>query len=126
MPGLRGVGKSTLIFQLYEYLTQIQNIETDRILYISTDHLSEYLGGRILDAMDVFIRELHQQTPVTVDKKLFILIDEAQYDKNWSKAGKILYDQSKNIFMVFTGSSALNLELNVDAVRRSKKNLFFP
>jgi hypothetical protein len=126
MPGLRGVGKTTLLFQLYDYLTNEKGIEQDRVLYMSTDHLSEYLGGKIIDAVDVFIGEVHQKTPATLDKDLFIIIDEAQYDEEWSKAGKILYDQSKKIFMVFTGSSALSLELNADAARRSKKESIFP
>lgn len=126
MPGLRGVGKTTLIFQIFVYLTNEKGIEQDRVLYISTDQMSEYLGGRIIDAADVFIDAVHQKTPVTLDKDLFLLIDEAQYDEDWSKAGKILYDQSRRIFMIFTGSSALSIELNVDAARRSKKELIFP
>lgn len=126
MPGLRGVGKTTLLFQIYDYLTNEKGIEQDRILYISTDQLSEYLGGRIIDAVNVFIGEVHQKTPVTLDEELFIIIDESQHDKEWSMAGKILYDQSKKIFMIFTGSSALSLELNVDAARRSKKEPIFP
>lgn len=126
MPGLRGVGKTTLLFQIYEYLTKEKGIKQDQVLYISADHLSEYLGGKIIDAVDVFIGEVHRKTPVTLDEELFILIDEAQHDKEWSNAGKILFDQSKNIFMIFTGSSALSLELNVDAVRRSKKESIFP
>lgn len=126
MPGLRGVGKTTLLFQIYDYLVNEKGVNQDRVLYVSADHLGEYLGGRIIDAVDVFISEVHQKTPVTLDEELFILIDEAQYDKKWSSAGKIFYDQSKKIFMIFTGSSALSLELNVDAVRRSEKESIFP
>ena len=55
MPGLRGVGKSTLIFQLYDYLLNHVKIENDRILYISTDQLKEFLGETIMDAVNVFI-----------------------------------------------------------------------
>jgi predicted AAA+ superfamily ATPase len=126
MPGLRGVGKTTLLFQLYEYLTHFKDIEPDRILYLSADHLKEYLEARIIDAIDVFINEIHQKTPVTLDKEIFIFIDEAQYDTRWSQAGKLLYDQSNKIFLIFTGSSALELELNVDAVRRSIKQPVYP
>ncbi|NMC59722.1 MAG: AAA family ATPase [Candidatus Methanofastidiosa archaeon] len=50
MPGLRGVGKTTLIFQLYDYLTNEKGAKQDNVLYISTDHLKEYLNSRILDA----------------------------------------------------------------------------
>ena len=126
MPGLRGVGKTTLLFQLYDYLINEKGIEQDKVLYISADHLSEYLGSKIIDIADVFIGEVHQKTPVTLDEEIFLLVDEAQHDNEWSTAGKILYDQSKKIFMIFTGSSALSFEMNVDAVRRSKKESIFP
>ncbi|MCL2687748.1 MAG: AAA family ATPase [Methanobrevibacter sp.] len=126
LPGLRGVGKSTLIFQIYDYLVNEIKIESDRILYLSTDQLNELLGERIIQAIDVFISDVHQKSPVTLDEEIFIFIDEAQNDKRWSQAGKIIYDQSKKIFMIFTGSSALDLEINVDAVRRTKKESVFP
>ena len=126
MPGLRGVGKSTLIFQLYDYLLNERKVENDRILHISADQLNEILGESIYNAIDVFITEIHQRSPVTLEEEIFIFIDEAQYDKKWSQTGKIIYDESKKIFMIFTGSSALDLEINVDAVRRTKKEQIFP
>ncbi len=126
MPGLRGVGKTTILFQIYEYLRDDKKIEQDRILYLSTDELKVYLGARITEVIDVFIDEVHQTSPVNLDKELFILIDEAHYDKEWSQTGKILYDQSKKVFLVFTGSSALSLEMSVDAARRTKKETVFP
>lgn len=61
-----------------------------------------------------------------LDKEIFLLIDESQYDKNWSMSGKIIYDRSEKIFMVFTGSSALNLEYNADAARRMFKRVVTP
>lgn len=54
------------------------------------------------------------------------MIDESQYDKNWSLAGKIIYDKSNNIFMIFTGSSALNLGYTADAARRLNKIEILP
>lgn len=125
MPGLRGVGKTTLLFQIYNYLRK-ENIQENRILYFSADEIKTYLGADIKDIVDVFIREVHNTSVVGLDKKLFILVDEAHYDREWSSVGKILYDQSKEIFMIFTGSSALSLEMNVDAARRSKREMVFP
>ena len=61
-----------------------------------------------------------------MDKEIFLLIDESQYDKNWLMSGKIIYDCSEKIFMVFTGSSALNLEYNADATRRMFKRVVTP
>jgi len=54
------------------------------------------------------------------------MIDESQYDKNWALAGKIIYDKSNNIFMIFTGSSALNLGYTADAARRLNKIEILP
>lgn len=41
-------------------------------------------------------------------------------------SGKIIYDCSEKIFMVFTASSALNLEYNADAARRMFKRVVTP
>ena len=35
LPGLRGVGKTTLIYQIYEYLLKEKNIKQNQILYLS-------------------------------------------------------------------------------------------
>ena len=126
MPGLRGVGKTTILFQIYEYLRNEKGVDSDRILYLSVDELSTYLGAGILEAVDVFVGEVHETSPVYLEKELFIFLDESHYDKEWSQVGKIVYDQSKKIFLIFTGSSALSLEMNVDAARRIKKEPVFP
>jgi len=126
LPGLRGVGKTTLLFQMYKYLKDVKKVEQDRILYFSTDELMAYLGVGILDAVDVFIREIHKSTFASLDKELFIFIDESHFDAKWSETAKIIFDKTKKIFLVFTGSSALSLELSVDAARRTKKETVFP
>lgn len=126
MSGLRGIGKTTILFQIYEYLRKEKGIEEDRILYISVDELSAFLGVRLFEAIDVFLEEVHETSLVNLEKELFILLDEAHYDKKWSQTGKIVFDKSKKIFLIFTGSSALNFEMNVDAARRIKKEPIFP
>lgn len=126
MPGLRRIGKTTILFQIYEYLRKEKGIEGDRILYISVDELSAYLGAGLFEAIDVFVEEVHETTLVNLEKELFILIDEAHYDKEWSQTGKIVYDKSKKLFLIFTGSSALSFEMNVDAATRIKKEPLFP
>ena len=54
------------------------------------------------------------------------MIDESHFDKNWSQAGKLIYDKTKKIFMVFTGSSAIKLEYDEEASRRMLKNTICP
>ncbi len=126
LPGLRGVGKTTIVFQIYDYLKNQKKIDQDRILYFSTDELKAYLGKKILDVADTFIKDVHKTSPIYLEKEVFIFVDEAHFDANWSETAKILFDKSKKIFMIFTGSSALNLELSVDAARRATKETVFP
>ncbi|KAA0014787.1 MAG: ATP-binding protein, partial [Thermoplasmata archaeon] len=106
LPGLRGVGKTTLLFQIYEYIEK-KGIKRDCILYVPTDELVSFFGAGLKDVIGVFIREIQETSLPMLDKKIFIMIDEAHYDRNWSQVGKIIYDQSKNVFTIFTGSSAL-------------------
>ena len=71
--------------------------------------------------MSNFLKNYPEKEVMTLDENIFLLIDESQYDKNWALAGKIIYDKTQKIFMIFTGSSALNLETNADASRRMIK-----
>src|SRR3989344_3214979 len=126
LPGLRGVGKTTMLLQLYEFLVKKQNINIERVLYFSTDELKEFIGVSISEMINVFFEEILKTTPVFLKEKIFILIDEAHFDEHWDRISKILYDQSKNIFLVITGSSALSIEISPDLARRSVKEKVFP
>jgi predicted AAA+ superfamily ATPase len=125
LSGLRGLGKTTVVFQIYDYLLNEKKIPQERILYVSNEELN-FLGNNLYELIDMFIREIHESAPVFLKSKLFIFVDEAHYDKNWSLIGKIFYDKTPNIFFIFTGSSALSLDINVDAVRRIKREIVFP
>ncbi|RLG69700.1 MAG: ATP-binding protein [Candidatus Iainarchaeum archaeon] len=126
LPGLRGVGKTTLMLQIYKYLALTKQIEQARILYFSVDELKEYLGVKISEVVKVYVERIFKTSFVNLDKQLFILIDEAHFDKDWGVAAKIIYDQTKKIFLLLTGSSALSMEMSVDLARRAKKETMFP
>ena len=126
MPGLRGVGKTTLLYQIYDYLLKEKNIPPKQILYISCEDLNNLAECNIRQAIDIYLEKEHDSSLLTLDKEIFLLIDESQYDKNWSLSGKIIYDKSDKIFMIFTGSSALDLEYNADSARRMVKKLIYP
>ncbi len=125
MPGLRGVGKSTLLLQTYEYLVS-RGVDKNRILYVPADELKTLNESNFFDLINVFVEDIHHKYPATLDEELFLLIDEAQEDSNWSKTGKIIHDQSKKIFMIFTGSNALDFELNLNSVRRTSFERIYP
>jgi len=137
--GLRGIGKSTILYQMYNRLrtgnfnnTLIKSKEVpqENILYLSIDQTllstQKKSESPIYDAVKNFCEQIHNQKLESLNKKLFILVDEAQFDKNWASAAKSLFDASKNIFLVITGSSALALSINTDTARRSIKEPLFP
>lgn len=139
MYGLRGIGKSTILFQMYNRLragrfnniaVKSKEIPQENILYLSIDQalLSTQLKSEspIYDAVKYFCETIHNQKLESLDKKLFILVDEAQFDKRWAVAAKSLFDASKNIFLVITGSSALALNIDTDTARRAIKEPLFP
>ena len=121
LPGIRGVGKSTILMQVYEYLTKEKQINPKNILYMSCDNLRKMANSDISDAVGCYLKIYHNSIIETQKEPVFLLIDEAQYDADWSLTGKIIFDSTKNIFMIFTGSSALELTYNADSARRLLK-----
>ena len=63
IPGLRGVGKTTLLLQIYQYLTQKKHIDQSRVLYFSADELKEYLGGKISELVKTYVEGNNQDIP---------------------------------------------------------------
>ena len=118
LPGLRDVGKTTILFQAYEYLLKEKNINQQNILYFSCDRLKRTGEANIFDVVNYYCETFHNSIFETLSEPIFILIDEAQYDNQWALNGKLIFDGSKNIFMMFSGSSALKLSNNPDAARR--------
>jgi len=128
MPGLRGVGKTTIMAQTYfEVIKELQKkgLEKNRILFISLDDATVNLNISLNEILEAYERVLEvafekQQKP------FFIFIDEAQYDSKWGVALKVLYDKTKFCFIFCTGSSALELRSNPDVVRRSSFEKLYP
>lgn len=126
MPGLRGVGKTTILYQIYDYLINEKEIKNSNILYLDLDDLKSAYNVGIQEIFEVYLEDIHQTIAANITEKIFLLIDEAQLDENWAKYGKLLFEKSYNIFMIMTGSSALDFELNTDASRRVTRKQIFP
>jgi predicted AAA+ superfamily ATPase len=126
VPGLRGVGKTTTVLQLYLYLVGEMKRPQERVLYFSADEATDYLGVGIYDAVSVFVEDILNTSLLTIDEPVFILIDEAHYDRDWDLAAKMLFDRTRNVFLLLTGSSALSMEMSADLARRSEKEALFP
>lgn len=133
MPGLRGVGKTTLMAQVYAWAYK-QWGETKpgkpgiQMVYISLDVVRS-LG--IKDNLMLNVLEAYQSilgvSLERIDRPVLLFFDEVQVDPEWSKVLKTIYDRTDNVFMLCTGSAATYLQMDADAAgRRAKISRLYP
>jgi uncharacterized protein len=123
VPGLRGIGKTTVLSQLFLHLTS--RFDILRFLYVSLDEVAGLLDSNLmetLEAYEIILGESFER----LKEPLFIFVDEAQYDPKWGLALKSLFDKSKKVFICCTGSSALSLQTNPDIYRRVAMTKLYP
>ena len=137
LPGIRGVGKTTLLSQLYSFEKFLPDSHQhlkhkfkvlDHRFYISVDRLiSENIS---LNDFIQYLEDTVWGSLLKNNKKILLLIDEIQYDEQWDLSLKLLFDKvkgNKNILIIATGSSAIFLnQKNKDLVRRSKVERILP
>ena len=122
IPGLRGVGKTTLLAQLF--LNLYPRYSQD-MLYISTDQVVNELDSDLYSVFEEYQKILGMAFE-KLDRNLFIFIDEIHFDKKWAAVLKSIYDRSKKVFVVCTGSSALSLQSTTDLARRIVVEKLYP
>lgn len=121
IPGIRGVGKTTLLAQLFD----AQKIPQKNKLFLSIDQTIQYLGiplDKVLEAYEDILGVVFEK----LDEPVILFLDEIQYEKNWGIILKTIYDRSKKVFIVSTGSSAISLQTNTDIVRRTILKKLYP
>lgn len=122
IPGLRGVGKTTLLAQLFLEFSPSYSKE---MLYISADQVINELGADLYTVFEEYQKILGIAFE-KLDHNLFIFIDEIHFDKKWTAVLKSIYDRSKRVFVVCTGSSALSLQSTTDLARRVVFEKLYP
>ncbi|MEK7611979.1 MAG: AAA family ATPase [Patescibacteria group bacterium] len=123
MPGLRGVGKTTILAQIY-YKFREQLI-ANHIIYISIDDVMSTIGISLREVLEAYEKILGSPLE-QVKHPVCLLIDEIQLDVNWALYLKALHDRARNIFIVCTGSSAVLLQTNPDIARRAVIEKLYP
>lgn len=114
IPGLRGVGKTTLMAQTSLYL--IEEKRQEHVLFLSIDEVQQLFRLGITEVLQAF-ETLIGQDLETLDTDVFVFLDEIQTDPNWAKSLKVLYDKTSRIFFCCTGSSAVVLQSTPDIGR---------
>ena len=113
MPGLRGVGKTTMLAQLYS-----EDALKDKIkFYLSLDN-AKRVGATTLE-VEMAMEDLLKHKLETYSAPIFIFFDEVHFLPDWSLFIKTLIDNANRVFVVCTGSAALTLQTNTDVARRA-------
>ena len=123
VPGLRGVGKSTLLAQVYDQLLRPQ--KDILFLYFSLDEVVNTMGSNLNEVLATY-EKITGVSLATHSGKIFLFLDEVHYDDNWATAVKVLFDKNPNIFIFATGSSAVALQRNADEQRRLRVERLYP
>ena len=121
MPGFRGVGKTTLLAQLYFDIPSTQAHK----LFLSVDEIVQILGVSLADVLSVY-EELIGTSFEKISHPIILFLDEVHYDKQWAILLKTIFDRSKKVFIVATGSSALTIQQNTDVARRAITEKLYP
>ncbi len=112
--GLRGVGKTVLMLQLVKYLLSEKSKED--VMYISADHFPDLEG-----AVHAFLEYHGFKYYESVDRPLYLFLDEVHYFPRWDLLLKRMHDASDMLHVFATGSSALRVLMSPDLYRRAKK-----
>lgn len=121
LTGLRGAGKTTIMYQLYYAKKNIDGY----FLVLSVDEITQTLGSSIDEVINVF-EEVIGRSIANLDKPLFLFLDEVQYDEKWGISLKTIYDRAHNVFIFSTGSAAALINSNPDIARRAIYEKIYP
>ena len=106
--GLRRAGKTTLMYQLIDYLLKKGGVEPFRILYFSFDEQT-YSLSKLLEIyqQDILRQGLDEQA------RTYLLLDEVQKLDDWFNKVKIIYDRYPKVKIILSGSAALILKKGI-------------
>jgi len=107
--GLRRVGKTTLMYQLIEFLIK-KKVNPLNIIYFSFDKKTAGIK-EILDTWSKITEKDYEK------EKIYLFLDEIYKLEEWHKELKLLYDALPNIKFIVSGSASLKVE------KEARKNL---
>lgn len=122
LAGLRGTGKTTLMWQIAEYAFNTKKIP---VYFFNVNNI-QAAGYSLYEVLNGFQSIILKKQFNELQTPIFLLFDEVHDDVEWAKTLKILYDEAKTAFIVCTGSSALLLQQTADLARRMKIERVYP
>jgi len=104
LEGIRRAGKTTLMYQLIDYLLIELKVDSFHILYYSFDEP----GGNLDEIIKYYSTYILKKD--LSNEKVFFFFDEIQKLPSWADKIKILYDTNPSAKIFLSGSASLVLE----------------
>lgn len=102
--GIRRTGKTTLLYQLIDFLIK-KGVPSKNILYFSFDDNSSNMEELFKNYSELAVSE-----PLFKQKRIYVFLDEIQKLSNWQNQIKIFYDLYPNIKFIISGSAGILLQ----------------
>ena len=102
LTGPRGVGKTTLVLQHIK-----KNLSLAETLYVTAEDFY-FADSRLIDLAGDFVKRGGK----------YLFIDEIHKYKDWAKELKLIYDYHPELYVVFTGSSVLDIKKGASDLSR--------
>ncbi len=122
--GLRGVGKTTIMFQLMQEKLE-RGWPADKVLYLPMDQ-ALLSGKTIIDLFGDYERSVVRGLLSKVEGRFIFFIDEVQYSPQWDLQIKVLSDSIPNAVFLVSGSSAVQMDISADLARRATVHVVNP
>ncbi|MBI2045611.1 ATP-binding protein [Candidatus Pacearchaeota archaeon] len=128
-PGLRGIGKTTILFQTYKYFLDNLKIPPENLLYLDVGEIKNIHGASLNELFSVYEENFLRTNIENFSKPIILFLDEAHNDSSWMDFALSLFNRSdgySNVLIYVTGSSALALGGGVDLSRRMIRDIVYP
>lgn len=114
IPGLRGVGKTTVMAQVCSEFKH----KGFQVFFLSIEDTKSFFDVGIYEILSAYENCIGENIE-SLKKPILIFFDEVQVDPQWAIALKSVFERTNNIFICASGSSAIMLQSTPNIARRA-------